>query len=418
MTDQAGARHSDLSSSNRRRYVLILSFTLIIITLGFGIVIPIFPFYIDNLGAGGSELGLLIAVASLMEFIFAPVWGSISDGVGRKPILILGVFGYALSMLLLGLAEEIWMLFIARGLVGVLSSATYPAAMAYIGDVTSEDERGGGMGTLGAAMGLGIIIGPAVGGLLAKDSLSMPFFLSSAFSMFALLLIVVLLPESLPKVFRKKVDWMKLVKLGDLRGVTRSSIGSLLFMAFLLSFGLSNFESVFGLYALEKFGYGPEEVGAILMVMGLMAAVGKGALTGPTTRRWGESTVIKASLLAGSIGFLIVLQAGTYNMILMATGFFMLSKTLLRPAVLSLTSKRSTIGQGAAMGLCNSFMSLGRIAGPIWAGYVFDINFNYPYISGSAILFIGFIASLILGLRDTNNIRHDPPICLNSGDPS
>lgn len=410
MTNQTETRHSDLSSANRRRYVLILSFTLIIITLGFGIVIPIFPFYINNLGAGGSELGLLIAVASLMEFIFAPIWGSISDGVGRKPILILGVFGYALSMLLLGLAEELWMLFIARGLVGILSSATYPAAMAYIGDVTSEEERGGGMGTLGAAMGLGIIIGPAVGGLLATDSLSMPFLIASGFSMFALLLIVVLLPESLPKVLRKGVGGLKMAKLGDLRGALRSPIGSLLFMAFLLSFGLSNFESVFGLYALEKFGYGPKQVGAILMVMGLMAAVSKGALTGPTTRRWGESTVIKASLLAGSMGFLVILQAETYPTILMTTGFFMLSKTLLRPAVLSLTSKRSTIGQGAAMGLCNSFMSLGRIAGPIWAGYIFDVNYNYPYISGSAILLIGFIASLILGLRDAKKTLHDSTI--------
>jgi DHA1 family multidrug resistance protein-like MFS transporter len=408
MTDQIEALNSDLSSSDRRRYVLILSFTLIVITLGFGIVIPIFPFYIDNLGAGGSELGLLIAVASLMEFIFAPIWGSISDGVGRKPILILGVFGYALSMLLLGLAEGIWMLFIARGLVGMLSSATYPAAMAYIGDVTSDEERGGGMGTLGAAMGLGIIIGPAVGGLLAKDSLSMPFYLASGISMFALLLIFVLLPESLPKGLRTRVDWLKMVKRGDLRGALRSPIGSLLFMAFLLSFGLSNFESVFGLYAMAKFGYGPEKVGVILMVMGLMAVVGKGALTGPTTRRWGESTVIKASLLAGSIGFLVILQAGTYYTILMATGFFVLSKTLLRPAVLSLTSKRSTIGQGAAMGLSNSFMSLGRIAGPIWAGYVFDVNYNYPYISGSAILLIGFIASLILSLRDPKKTIQDP----------
>ena len=410
MTDQAAASHSDLTSGERRRYVLILSFTLIIITLGFGIVIPIFPFYIDKLGAGGRELGLLIAAASLMEFIFAPVWGSVSDGVGRKPILVLGVFGYALSMMLLGLAKEVWMLFIARGLVGILSSATYPAAMAYIGDITSEEERGGGMGTLGAAMGLGIIIGPAVGGLLATDSLSMPFFLSSVFSLLALVLIVTLLPESLPKVLSKRFERLELVKLGELRGALRSPIGSLLLMAFLLSFGLSNFESVFGLYALEKFGYGPEQVGAILMVMGLMAAVGKGALTGPTTRRWGESTVIKASLLAGSMGFLVVLQAGTYNTILMATGFFMLSKTLLRPAVLSLTSKRSTIGQGAAMGLSNSFMSLGRIAGPIWAGYVFDVNYNYPYISGSAILLIGFIASLILGLRDAEKTLHNSTI--------
>jgi len=165
-------------------------------------------------------------------------------------------------------------------------------------------------------------------------------------------------------------------------------------MAFLASFGLANFEAVFGLYALEKFSYGPERVGVILAVVGLVSTVGK-VFTGALTRRWGDASVIKTSLFAGSIGFLVLLLANTYLTILLATGFFILSKTFLRPAVFSLTSKRATVGQGAAMGLSNSFMSLGRIVGPLWAGFVFDVNFDYPYLSGAAILFIGFLVSLI-----------------------
>jgi DHA1 family multidrug resistance protein-like MFS transporter len=170
---------------------------------------------------------------------------------------------------------------------------------------------------------------------------------------------------------------------------------------------------------LEKFGYGPERVGTILVVVALVSTVGKGALTGPATKRWGEVTVIKASLLAGSIGFVVLVLANTYATILLATGFFILSKTLLRPAAFSLISKRATpstrrlrsprprsgqagqagsghrVGQGMAMGLSNSFMSLGRIAGPIWAGFIFDVNVNYPYLSGAAIMFVGFLISLV-----------------------
>jgi len=161
------------------------------------------------------------------------------------------------------------------------------------------------------------------------------------------------------------------------------------------SFGLTNFEAIFGLYALEKFDYCPERVGTILMVVALVSTVGKALLTGPTTRRWGEAAVIKGSLIAGSIGFLALLLATTYPTIMLATAFFILSKTLLRPAALALISKQASGGHGAVMGLSNSFISLGRILGPIWAGFTFDINVNYPYLSGSAILFLGFHMSLI-----------------------
>jgi DHA1 family multidrug resistance protein-like MFS transporter len=131
------------------------------------------------------------------------------------------------------------------------------------------------------------------------------------------------------------------------------------------------------------------------MVIAIVSTVGKATLTGPTTKRWGEALVIKASLLAGSVGFLVLLAANTYITILLATGFFILSKTLLRPASFALISKQTTLGQGTVMGLSNSFMSLGRIIGPIWAGFIFDVNVNYPYISGSLLMMIGFFISLL-----------------------
>lgn len=377
-----------------RKKILTLSFTLVVVMLGYGLVIPVMPFYIDALGASGSELGLLVALSAFMELIFAPLWGSLSDRIGRRPLLLLGMLGGGLSMLFFGLATELWMLFLARALTGVLSSATMPTALAYIGDTTSEKDRGGGMGTLGAAMGLGVIIGPGIGGWLARDSLSLPFFFAAGLSLLTVLLIYFMLPESLPPANRKR-GRLKTFQARLLWQALFSPIGVLLFLAFLVSFSLTNFETVFGLFALEKFSYGPEEVGTILMVIGLVTTFGKGLFTGPLTRRFGDALVIKASCLAGSVGFLVLLLAQSYIGLLLATGFFVLSKTFLRPAVLSLTSKRTDMGQGAVMGLSNSFMSLGRTIGPIFAGFIFDININFPYISGAVLMFIGFLVSLV-----------------------
>src|SRR5512136_3193133 len=382
-------------STNSRKQVMVLSLALIVVSLGFGMVIPIFPFYIERFGGGGTELGLLVAVAALTELIFGPVWGSLSDRVGRKPILMLGMLGYGLSSLLFGLATELWMLYAARALSGVLSAATASTAMAYIGDSTSDKDRGGGMGILGAAGGLGLILGPGFGGWLGGVTLATPFFAAAGLSLASMALILGLLPESLSAEARRATGpKVKSNQLGELWRALFSPIGILLFMGFLASFGLANFEAVFGLYALEKFSYGPERVGVILAVVGLVSTVGK-VFTGALTRRWGDASVIKASLFAGSVGFLVLLLANTYLTILLATGFFILSKTFLRPAVFSLTSKRAAIGQGTAMGLSNSFMSLGRIVGPLWAGFIFDMNYDYPYLSGAAILFVGFLISLV-----------------------
>jgi DHA1 family multidrug resistance protein-like MFS transporter len=348
-----------------------------------------------------------VATSALLEFIFAPLWGGVSDRIGRKPVLMVGILGYGLSALLFGLATQLWMLFASRALSGLLSSAALAASMAYVSDTTSEEERSSGMGALGAAMALGLILGPALGGMLAGESLSRPFFIAAAMSLLALLLILFFLPES--KEFGvenaecgvrsaecgvRNLRELVHVPFGGLREALVGPLGVLFFMVTLFSFALSNFEAVFGLYALEKYGYGPERVGMILMVVALVSTIGKAALTGPTTRRWGEARVIRASLIAGSAGFAALLLARSYPAVLVATAFFILSKTLLRPAALALISKRTATGQGAVMGLSNSFSSLGRIAGPIWAGLVFDKHVDLPYLSGSIIMLAGFLLSL------------------------
>lgn len=384
-----------MNTSNRRN-LWILSFTLVVIMLGFGMVIPIMPFYIDSMGATGLQLGLLVASYGVMRLIFAPLWGSLSDRVGRKPVLMIGIFGNGLTLLLFGLSTQLWMLFLARSLSGILSSATSPTTMAYISDSTTEEDRGGGMGMLGAAVGLGTVVGPGLGGWLAGDSLATPFFIGAALSLVALLLILFLLPESLsPQTRLANGDKKATFPVRQMWSAIFSPLGSLLMMAFLVAFSATIFYAIFGLYALEKFGYGTEQVGTILMVVGLVSALTQGIMTGPLTKRWGEAVVIKLSLLATSIGFLILIPANSFLTVLLTTGIFILATSLLTPAVSALTSKWVTMDQGATMGLSNSFMSLGRIIGPLFAGFLFDMNLNYPYIGGAVVMLLGFVFSLV-----------------------
>ena len=382
--------------TTNRRNLFILVFALLVVMLGFGMVIPVLPFIIDKLGASGSALGVLVATAALTEFIFGPIWGSISDRVGRKPILMIGMFGYALAMFAFGIATKIWMLLIFRAISGILSSATITTTMAYIGDSTSEKQRGGGMGILGAVAGAGTVIGPGIGGLLAGGSLSTPFFVSALLALLSLLLVALLLPESLPMESRvTQGQRIKLIRFGELWRALTGPIGLLLLVAFLATLGTSNFESVFGLYMLRKLNYGPEQVGGILTLVGAIALIGRGLLTGFVTSHWGEPTVIKTSLIVGAVGFILLLLANTYVTVMLTTGIFTCSITFLRPSIHSLTSKRTTAGQGTSMGLSNSFVSLGRVVGPIFAGVIFDINPIYPYISGALVLLIVFVLSLI-----------------------
>jgi DHA1 family multidrug resistance protein-like MFS transporter len=377
----------------QRKNLVVLSFTLVVVMLGFGMVIPVFPFYIERMGAGGSAFGLLVATAAFTELIFGPLWGSVSDRVGRKPILMIGMLGYSLSMALFGLSTELWMLFASRALSGVLSAATLSTAMAYIGDSTSARERGGGMGALGGAAGLGIILGPGLGGWLAGDSISTPFFAGAGMALASLPLIALLLPESLPAEDRTAKGKVHLVDFRQLWHALWGPLGGLLLLAFVGTIGTSNFESIFSLYAVDVLDYGPEGVGIILTVVGFIAVIGRGVLTGVATRKWGETTVIRAALLAGAGTFLLLLLAKSQLAVLLTTGLFVLITAFFRPAVHSLTSQRATVGQGAAMGLSNAFVSMGRIVGPIWAGAIYDLNSSYPYLSGAIILSIVFALS-------------------------
>lgn len=379
--------------------VAILFTGLVVAMLGFSMPIPVMPFYVESMGAGGRELGLLLATFATMQLFFSPLWGDLSDRIGRRPVLMVGFLGNAVGQLFFGLSTRLWMLFAARALSGILASATRPTALAYIADSTSEEERSRGMGLMGAAMGLGMVLGPGLGGLLASYSLSLPFFVASGLSTLALILVALILPESLPEA-RRSGHTERLHGLNPrLMGQSlRGPLGYLYFLSFLISLGLTIFESVFGLYALERYGYGPDRVGLVLTATGVTSALMQGLLTGPATKRWGEARVIQGSLLASAAGLALILIASDFATVLLTTNFFAIGNAMLRPGVASLISKRAGDHQGAALGMSNSFMSLGRVVGPIWAGSVLDLSLYLPYVTGAALMALGF-ASTFFGLR-------------------
>ena len=186
-------------NSMNKTPVFALKLATFVIALGYSLIIPVMPFYMKNLGAGGKELGWLTAIYALTQTLCAPFWGVLSDRIGRKPIISIGMLGYTISLLLFGLASSFWTLFIARALSGILSSATSVASLAYVGDSSTEDKRSKNMGQLGAAMSIGVMLGPLFGGILAGYSLALPFFTGAGISFIAFLLIVTVLPESIER---------------------------------------------------------------------------------------------------------------------------------------------------------------------------------------------------------------------------
>jgi DHA1 family multidrug resistance protein-like MFS transporter len=245
-------------------------------------------------------------------------------------------------------------------------------------------------------MGAGLVLGPGLGGLLASHSLATPFFVASGLCLVSLLLVWFLLPESLPAEKRRSDGGKPAgLQIGVIRQVLTGPLGILMLLIFVVSFGMSSFQGILGLFALDKFGFDARQIGVIWMVVGGLVIVGQGILTGPLTKRFGEVTVIRFSLLATVAGFGLIPLAKAYLPLLVATGFLVLAIALLGPALNALISTRTTIQQGLTMGVNNSFSGLGKVLGPLWAGFIFDVHLDLPFLSSAVILLLGFFISLI-----------------------
>jgi DHA1 family multidrug resistance protein-like MFS transporter len=276
-------------------------------------------------------------------------------------VLALGVLGYAISLFMFGVATQFWVLFLARSLSGILSSATMAAAMAYIGDAAPAGDRSSDMGQLGAAMGVGTVVGPLVGGWLSADSLSLPFLVGAGIAYIALLLVLFALPES-----HKPHGAGSGQAQPGRRALWRTVLGPagmLLLLICLDSFALTSVQGVTGLYVVDKFDFSTKQVGAVWMVMGGVTILVQGLLAGPLTRRFGELPLIYVGLLGSALGYLAMSLAAGYLTTLLAVGFFTLSLSVMGPPLNAYVSAFAGEHQGTIMGLNSAAASLGKVAG-------------------------------------------------------
>lgn len=366
----------------------ILFAIMFLVMAGFGIIIPVLPFYAENIGASPTQLGYLMAAYSLIQLIFAPMWGWVSDRIGRKPVIMTGIVGLAFSFFLTGAADSLAMLFVARVIGGTLSAANMPTAMAYVADITTPANRSKGMGIIGAATGLGFVFGPAIGGIFSKISLDIPFYVAGGFALFTFLLVLIFLKESLVKENRGQTEREKSSIWQGFKG--EQSI--LFILQLFVSVSLAGLETTFAYFVAEKAGMDTVQLGYIFMIMGLASAFIQGGVMGKAARRFGDGMVIKAGIVISAIGFGLILLVDSFATAAIYLAIFGIGNGVIRPAVSALLTKTVSAGHGSVTGLLSSFDSLGRIAGPPIGGALYGISIDLPYISGMILS----IAALVL----------------------
>ncbi|QJD82213.1 MFS transporter [Cohnella herbarum] len=387
-----------------RGALLLLMFNLFLVFTGIGLVIPVMPKFMTELDISGSIVGLLVAAFSLTQLLFSPLAGRISDSLGRKWIIVIGMIVFALSEWLFGAANSAFLLFVARMLGGIGAALIMPAVMAYTADVTSDEERAKGMGFMNAAITTGFIIGPGIGGYLAEFGVRVPFYGAAVAGLVAGLITAFILPESLPAYKRAKLRAAKPAKnrnlLSQLIYSYREPYFLSLIIVFVMSFGLANYETIFSLFVDHKFGFTPKDIAFIITFGSIAGAVVQLTAFGWILERFGEKRVISTCLLAASLFVLLTLFVSSFWMIFAVTFIVFLSIDILRPAVSTQMSLLARDQQGYVAGLNSAFTSLGNIVGPVIAGMLFDVDINYPYLLAFIVLLLSFVLSVSVGRRN------------------
>ncbi len=391
---------------NNKHQLLIIFLTIFIDLLGFGLIIPIVPFYLEDFVANplmiGKTIATMITVYSLMQFIFAPIWGRLSDRIGRRPVLLFSLAGTGITHFIFATADSLWLLFAARILTGIFA-ATVPTAMAYISDITSTENRAKGMGMVGAAFGLGFIIGPAMGGLLSHfGGYQVPLFAAGALSFFAFIFAYFKLPETVDKQRPVEGDYRRFNLINLVNAVRHPNIGLLFIIFFTVTMSFANLETIFALYTERIFRYDAVENGYIFAFIGVISATVQGVLIGPLAKRFGEKKLITAATLILGTAFILLPIPDQLPGFLLVVGMIALGIGLHNPSVIALISKNADQHeQGGILGLNQSFSSLGRVLGPLWAGFFFDAyGPAFPFITSGILILIAALLSLGLYNRD------------------
>ncbi|WP_159883487.1 MFS transporter [Paenibacillus puerhi] len=384
--------------TKQRGALLILMFNLLLVFSGIGLVIPIMPKFMESLGITGGTIGLLVAAFSLTQLLCSPLAGRLADSFGRKRMIVIGMIVFAFSEGLFGLAHSSALLFASRLMGGISAAMIMPAVMAYAADITTPEERAVGMGYITAAITTGFIIGPGIGGYIAEFGIRVPFYAAAAAGMISACITLTVLRESLPSQERSADtppdEAQRRGLLSQLRFAYKEPYFLSLIIVFVMSFGLANFETVFGLFVDQKFGFGPKDIAFIITFGSIAGAVVQVTAFSWILKRFGEQRVISLCLLFAGLFILLTLFVHRFWLIFAVTFIVFLAIDILRPAISTQMSMVAKDQQGYVAGLNSAFTSLGNIAGPIAAGFLFDWDVNYPYTLACLVLFMCFVLSV------------------------
>ncbi len=378
----------------RKRSPLVVIFTTVFLDLvGFGIIIPLVGIYGRHYGATALELAVLGSVYSLMQFFFSPIWGRLSDRMGRRPILLLSLLGSTLSYFLFAFSNTLGLIILSRALAGIFA-ANISTAQAYIADVTPTKDRAKGMGLIGAAFGIGFTLGPPLGGIsTAKLGMSAPGLIAGTLCLMNLILAWFRLEESLPESIRRENESKAGVgkRLAQWTTFKRILNDPALFLpvisTFFATFAFSNLEQVFSLLIQKRFDLETEsaayKTGMVLMWSGILGAFIQGGLIRKLVPKYGEKRLLITGLALQGVAMVLFAHSPTYEAFFYNAIPLALGSGLINPTLASLVSKRAMADeQGAVIGLKEGMSSLARIAGPFCGLLAFGFKMELPFYIG------------------------------------
>jgi MFS transporter, DHA1 family, tetracycline resistance protein len=381
--------------------LLVIFLTVFLNLMSFGLIIPLMPFYAQSFGANSLIIGSLTAVFSTSQLIFTPILGAFSDRLGRRPLILAGFLTNVLGFIILGLGGSLWVLFLGRAVNG-LGSSSIGVAQAYIADVTTPENRAKGMGLIGAAFGLGFVLGPAFGGTLGSISLSLPFFFSAVIALLGFVLGWIFLDESLSPELRRSASkrlqtpFTVLQSIG--RALLRPNLRLPILIFFLFNLAFTGFEVSLPLFTQHRFGYESRENGYLFAYMGVLVVIMQGGVVGLVVKRLGERRTLQMGLVLLAItlsllplSYWLLVLLGIMSVLAVGQGVTTPTST----AIISVAGDATE--QGEVLGLSQGVSSLGRIIGPLLGGFVFGLNENWPFLVSAMIM--AFTLFLALNLR-------------------
>jgi multidrug resistance protein len=371
--------------------------TVFIDLLGFGILIPIMPsFAIKELGVDEAAVGIAIAIYSLVQFIFNPILGRLSDKHGRKPVIVLCLLINALGYVIFAFTSSYLILLVSRIVAGV-GGSSIAVAQAYIADVTTKENRSKGMGLIGSAFGLGFVFGPLIGGFLSKFGYMETGLGAASFSFIAFIVTMILLPES--HLDRSKfVETKRRILNIDavLKTFKNPNLAILISLFFILTFSFANIYGTFALLGLQVYGFTDLQNGYMFGIIGFSSALVQGGLIGPLTKFIGKKRILIIGSFIIMVTLAIIPYAGNFFWLAVDSIFLSFGTGMLQPTLLSLISEvASDTEQGITLGVNQSLSALARMFGPLWGGFAFEFfGYPFPFLTGAVFMFLIVIAAI------------------------